>query len=87
MVAIWPHPLCGNQLLHADTEPQHPDEWEQWITAIRKAVRAKALAVQTGNGGTDDHLMLHLVHADCARRHARRGGPALLPTSDTSGFA
>jgi len=57
-------PLCGNLLLHADTEPQHPDEWEQWITAIRKAVRAKALTVQTGNGGTDDHLMLHLVHAD-----------------------
>lgn len=80
-------PLCGNLLLYADTEPQHPDEWEQWITAIRKAVRAKALTVQTGNGGTDDHLMLHLVHADCARRHARRGSPALLPTRDTSGFA
>ena len=22
-------PLCGDLLLHADTEPQHPDEWEQ----------------------------------------------------------
>jgi RNA-directed DNA polymerase len=80
-------PLCGNLLLHADTEPQHPDEWEQWITTIRKAVRAKALTVQTGRGGTDDHLMLHLVHAECARRHARRGSPALLPTRGTSGFA
>jgi RNA-directed DNA polymerase len=22
-------PLCGGLLLHADREPQHPDEWEQ----------------------------------------------------------
>ena len=28
-------PLCGQLLLHADREPQHPDEWEQWITAVR----------------------------------------------------
>jgi RNA-directed DNA polymerase len=80
-------PLCGNLLLHADTEPQHPDEWAQWITATRKAVRAKALNIHAGRGGSDDHLMLHLVHADCARWHARRGSPALLPTRGTSGLA
>jgi hypothetical protein len=31
-------PLCGRLLLHAQQEPQHPDEWEQWITATRKAL-------------------------------------------------
>jgi RNA-directed DNA polymerase len=80
-------PLCGNLLLHADTEPQHPDEWAQWITATRKAVRAKALTIHAERGGSDDQLTLHLVHADCARWHARRGNPALLPTRDALGLA
>ncbi|WP_268952039.1 group II intron maturase-specific domain-containing protein [Saccharopolyspora elongata] len=80
-------PLCGNLLLHANAEPQHPDEWEQWITATRKAVRAKALTVHMGRGESDDRAVLHLVHADCARQHARRGSPALLHARDTSGLA
>ena len=29
-------------------EPQHPDEWEQWITAIRKAIRHHAITVDAG---------------------------------------
>jgi RNA-directed DNA polymerase len=80
-------PLWGNLLLHATAEPQHPDEWEQWITATRKAVRAKALTLQAGRDEQDDLPVLHLVHADCARHHARRGSPALLPTRDTCGLA
>jgi RNA-directed DNA polymerase len=80
-------PLCGTLLLAAAAEPQHPDEWEQWITATRKAVRAKALTVQPGRGESDGLTVLHLVHADCARRHARRGNPALHHPRDTSGLA
>lgn len=80
-------PLCDNLLLHADAEPQHPDEWEQWITATRKAVRARALTIQAGSDETNDHNALHLVHADCARRHARRGSPALPHAHDTPGLA
>jgi RNA-directed DNA polymerase len=38
-------PLCGDLLLHAEHEPRHPDEWEQWITATRKAIRRQALVI------------------------------------------
>ena len=43
-------PLCGDLLLHADQEPQHPDEWEQWITAVRKATRRQAITIDAGPG-------------------------------------
>ena len=31
-----------------DQEPQHPDEWEQWIIAVRKAVRRQAITIDAG---------------------------------------
>ena len=43
-------PLCGQLLLHADQEPQHPDEWEQWIKAVRKATRHQAITVDARPG-------------------------------------
>ena len=42
-------PLCGQLLLHAQVEPQHPDEWEQWITATAKAIRHQAIIVDSGS--------------------------------------
>ena len=36
-------PLCRGLLLHADHEPQTPREWEQWLTATRKAIRKHAV--------------------------------------------
>ena len=36
-------PLCRGLLLHADREPQSPREWEQWLTATRKAIRKHAI--------------------------------------------
>jgi RNA-directed DNA polymerase len=80
-------PLCGNLLLPATTEPQHPDDWEQWITATRQAVRAKALTLHAGRDEQDDLVVLHLVHADCARHHARRGSPALQHARNAPGLA
>ena len=47
-------PLCGQLLLHADQEPQHPDEWEQWIKAVRKATRHQAIALGTRPGTQAD---------------------------------
>lgn len=32
-------PVCGGLLLHADTEPRTPQEWEIWIRTVRLAVR------------------------------------------------
>jgi hypothetical protein len=33
-------PLCGRLLLHADHEPQSPQEWEQWIRVVQTAILA-----------------------------------------------
>ena len=52
-------------LLHADQEPQHPDEWEQWLTELRKAIRRTA--VTTPSGAPDENARC-LMHASCARR-------------------
>jgi len=61
-------PLCGDLLLHADNEPQHPEEWEKWITAVRKAIRYHAIAVLPDAHGHDDHTAKQLVHTHCAQR-------------------
>ena len=72
--------ICGGLLLHADQEPQHPDEWEQWITAVRKAVRRQAITIDAGPGTPDQRTAIRLIHAHCRRRlpDAAGGGPALL---------
>ena len=44
-------PLCGNLLLHADRQPRSPEEWEQWASAIRKAITRHAI---TGTGSPAD---------------------------------
>jgi RNA-directed DNA polymerase len=61
-------PLCGGLLLHADREPQHPDEWEQWITATRQATRHQAIAVDTGPRPPDQPIIVRLIHTHCRRR-------------------
>ncbi|GHE15904.1 hypothetical protein GCM10010339_92070 [Streptomyces alanosinicus] len=75
-------PLCGDLLLHADHEPQSPDQWEQWLKVIRKAARRQAIA--TSGAGTPDVLAApSLVHAHCRRRLDTR--PALLPAREPTG--
>jgi RNA-directed DNA polymerase len=73
-------PLCGELLLHADQEPQHPDEWEQWITAVRKATRHQAIAIDVGPGTSGGPAVFSLIHTHCRRRlpDGTDGGPALL---------
>ena len=63
----WRCPGCGELLLHADHPPQSPEQWEQWHTVIRTALRRKAATV-TATGTTDDGTR-RLIHSDCARRH------------------
>jgi RNA-directed DNA polymerase len=71
---------CGGLLLHADQEPQHPDEWEQWVTAVRKAVRRQAVTIDAGPGTPDERTAIRLIHAHCRRRlpGGTGGEPALL---------
>jgi RNA-directed DNA polymerase len=68
-------PVCGSLLLHADEQPQSPAEWEQWITALRKAIRHTAI---TAPADPTDDTTRCLMHTACARRRdAVRRGPAL----------
>jgi RNA-directed DNA polymerase len=69
-------PVCADYLLYADREPASPREWEQWLTAVRKAItRYNLIAGGPGNapGGT------RLIHVSCYRRiTGARKDPATL---------
>jgi RNA-directed DNA polymerase len=58
-------PLCADYLLYADREPASPREWEQRLTATRKAITRHNLAAG-GSGGTPGGT--RLVHVSCYRR-------------------
>jgi RNA-directed DNA polymerase len=83
-------PLCHQLLLHADHEPQSPDEWEQWITVVRSAIRRQAITADRQAVTPNGPLASRLVHTHCARKSARRNERARHPDAesrDTSGFA
>ena len=61
-------PLCGGLLLHADREPQHPDEWEQWASAVPRAITSQAIAPDTDPGKNGGPVELRLIHTGCRRR-------------------
>jgi len=79
-------PQCGELLLDADRPPQTPHQWEQWLTATRKAMTRNAIIAQPD--GTPDEAKLRLLHARCHRQHAgKRKSPALLPAREPLGLA
>jgi RNA-directed DNA polymerase len=73
-------PRCGDLLLHTDQEPQHPDEWQQWITAVRVATRHQAITLHTDPGNHDGPAVFRLIHTHCRGRQPddTTSGPALL---------
>jgi RNA-directed DNA polymerase len=76
-------PICGYLLLHADHQPNSPEEWERWAAATRKAITKNAIAI-TDSRSQDEPM--RLVHEYCRRRRAAQSRPALPPTHDTSGL-
>ncbi|MGH3281778.1 MAG: group II intron reverse transcriptase/maturase [Trebonia sp.] len=72
-------PLCRGLLLHADRQPQSPEEWQQWHTVTRKAIRKHAIDSVTDLGTPDGRVAYHLIHAHCRRRISSGTSPALLP--------
>jgi RNA-directed DNA polymerase len=72
-------PPCGGLLLHADREPQHPDEWEQWARAVPRAITSQAIAPDTEPGNNGGPAGLRLIHTGCRRRPPDGNGstPAL----------
>jgi RNA-directed DNA polymerase len=61
-------PLCGRLLLHADREPQHPDDWEQWIKAVRAATRHQAITLDARPGTDSGPAVFRLIHTHCRNR-------------------
>ncbi|MCW2940801.1 MAG: group intron reverse transcriptase/maturase [Actinomycetia bacterium] len=80
-------PLCRGLLLHADHEPQSPNEWQQWLTATRKAIKKHAIASAMDLGTPDEHAAAHLIHTYCRRRLDDDRNPALPPTCEPPGLA
>ncbi|MGH4011664.1 MAG: group II intron reverse transcriptase/maturase [Pseudonocardiaceae bacterium] len=60
-------PICRGLLLHADREPRGPREWEQWLSATRKAIRKHAIAVWAV-GMPEERIADRLIHAHCQRQ-------------------
>jgi RNA-directed DNA polymerase len=79
-------PLCRDLLLHADREPQTPQEWEQWRTTVRKAVHQQVITADTASRTPDGPFTLRLVHTHCQRRIGN-DSTALLPAREPSGLA
>jgi RNA-directed DNA polymerase len=65
-------PLCDGLLLHADHEPQSPQEWEQWIRVVRSAIRRQAIITDPRTASPNGPNASRLVHTHCARQAARR---------------
>jgi RNA-directed DNA polymerase len=80
-------PLCRGLLLHADHQPQSPEEWQQWHTATRKAIRKHAIDSVTDLGTPGEQVAYHLIHAHCRNRIGNGTSPALLPGMQPSGLA
>lgn len=64
----WRCPRCGDLLLHADREPQSPEEWVMWLTATRKAIRRNAVYADPGRDTPDQPATPSLTHARCRPR-------------------
>ena len=66
-------PICTGLLLHADDQPHSPQEWEQWLRTVRKAITKKSI-VHTGHSPSNE-VEQHLLHTDCWERIRRRRQP------------
>ncbi|MEW1655835.1 RNA-directed DNA polymerase, partial [Streptomyces sp. NPDC093707] len=75
--------------LHADHEPQTPDQWEQWLKVTRIAIRKHAVTADAGNGKPDKPAAPRLTHTHCHRRLTTDTGqrPPLLSAGEPTGLA
>jgi RNA-directed DNA polymerase len=57
-------PVCGQFLLQADSPPQTPQQWEQWIRSTGKAINKRSIYQKRASpdGGT-----VRLVHTRCRK--------------------
>jgi RNA-directed DNA polymerase len=64
-------PVCQGLLLHADRQPQSPQEWEQRMAATPKAIAKRYFTMR--EDGTPDETDLRLIHAQRQRRPVGHG--------------
>jgi hypothetical protein len=57
-------PICRDLLLHADREPQSPQEWERWHRTTRAAISRQHIANRVDGKSHDTRL----VHSNCQRQ-------------------
>jgi RNA-directed DNA polymerase len=61
---------CGDFLLHADHEPQSPQQWQLWLSATKKAIDRSAIVNDVSGLGRRDIAPRHrLLHAHCLPTH------------------
>ena len=58
-------PACGDHLLHADSEPDSPHQWEQWFRTVRKALTKQVNACEPPTRAGDRP---RLTHTYCTTR-------------------
>lgn len=75
-------PLCRDYLLHADHEPQSPQEWEQWLRVTRTAIRKHAITTGRGDGASNNSATPHLLHTHCHRRNNTGTGRSPVPADE-----
>lgn len=82
-------PACGNLLLHADQPPRTLSEWEQWLLAVRHAIRKDAVIVERTPATPDETTVAQLIHSRCRTRTNPRPGtaPAAPAAGDPFGLA
>ncbi len=68
-------PRCDDLLLHADRQPDSPQQWEQWLRGTRRAMARNAIL--TGTSGPDDQPCL--IHAHCRQRRTTAGDVSPVP--------
>jgi RNA-directed DNA polymerase len=77
--------VCGDFLLHADHEPQSPQEWQLWLSATKKAIDRQSITYQVpGTGRRDDTPRHRLIHAHCRPAHYAQQAAARQPAPPTS---
>jgi RNA-directed DNA polymerase len=62
--------VCGDYLLHADRQPESPQEWEQWLRVVKKAMRARHISTRPPERPNADSI--RLIHAYCRTTFRRQ---------------
>ncbi|WP_433262552.1 group II intron reverse transcriptase/maturase [Actinosynnema sp. CS-041913] len=55
--------VCGDYLLYADHQPGSPQEWEQWLRVVKKAIHAGQIASEPPHKTNREPI--RLIHAYC----------------------